>query len=128
MHGINMTQHQYLYDLVQELSREESPDADILCNRIALMAFLIAYCLFEAPSNILLKRTSPSKWIALLMLSFGVITIGIGGAKNFATLTALRFLLGMFEAGESWKEHCVLSIDHIGRTLSRPRVLYNVLV
>lgn len=65
------------------------------------MAFLIAYTLFEAPSNILLKKTSPSRWIAFLMCSFGAITMGIGGTQNFATLTALRFMLGMFEAGES---------------------------
>lgn len=67
------------------------------------MAFLIAYCLFEAPSNILLKRTSPSRWIAFLMFAFGGTTMAIGGTQNFATLTALRFLLGLFEAGERFQ-------------------------
>ncbi|KAL2204758.1 MFS transporter [Sarocladium strictum] len=78
MHSIGMTQHEYL---------------------IALMVFLIAYCLFEAPSNILLKKLSPSRWIAFLMFSFGACTMIIGGSHNYAMLTAFRFLLGMFEAG-----------------------------
>lgn len=66
---------------------------------IALMVFLIAYALFEVPSNYFLKELKPSRWIAFLMFSWGACTIGLGGAHNFATVTAVRFLLGMFEAG-----------------------------
>jgi len=66
---------------------------------IALMVFLIAYMVFEVPSNYFLKRLSPSKWIAFLMLSWSVITMGLGGVHNYAGVTALRFLLGVFEAG-----------------------------
>jgi hypothetical protein len=82
---------------------------------IALMVFLIAYAyvhnalttscsspltqtsLFEVPSNILLKKLSPSKWIAFLMLSWGAITMGLGGAHSYGTVTGIRFLLGVFE-------------------------------
>ncbi|KAF2215795.1 hypothetical protein CERZMDRAFT_34690 [Cercospora zeae-maydis SCOH1-5] len=66
---------------------------------IALMVFLIAYALFEVPSNYALKRLKPSNWIAFLMFSWGAITIGLGGTHNFASVTAVRFLLGVFEAG-----------------------------
>jgi sugar phosphate permease len=66
---------------------------------IALMIFLVAYGLFEVPSNILLKKLRPSRWIAFLMFSWGAITIGLGGATNFGTITGVRFLLGVFEAG-----------------------------
>lgn len=66
---------------------------------IALMVFLIAYMVFEVPSNYFLKRLSPSKWIAFLMLSWSVMTMGLGGVHNFAGVTALRFMLGVFEAG-----------------------------
>ncbi|RGP71291.1 hypothetical protein FSPOR_3412 [Fusarium sporotrichioides] len=66
---------------------------------MALMTFLIAYALFEVPSNYLLKKTSPSTWLAFLMVCFGVLTMSIGASKNFATIAALRFMLGMFEAG-----------------------------
>ncbi|KAH7405632.1 MFS transporter [Phaeosphaeria sp. MPI-PUGE-AT-0046c] len=66
---------------------------------IALMVFLVAYAVFEVPSNYFLKKLKPSRWIAFLMFSWGACTIGLGGATNYATVTAIRFLLGMFEAG-----------------------------
>ncbi|CAG7917041.1 unnamed protein product [Penicillium olsonii] len=66
---------------------------------IALMVFLIAYALFEVPSNYFLKKLRPSRWIAFLMLSWGATTMGLGGAHNYAQVTGLRFLLGVMEAG-----------------------------
>ncbi|KAF3401382.1 hypothetical protein DPV78_005136 [Talaromyces pinophilus] len=78
MHNIGMSDHQY---------------------RVALMLFLVAYSLFEAPSNLAMKLFSPPVWLAFLVLGFGAICAGIGGSKNVETLMALRFLLGMFEAG-----------------------------
>ncbi|KAK9774887.1 putative Major facilitator superfamily (MFS) profile domain-containing protein [Seiridium cardinale] len=66
---------------------------------IALMIFLIGYFAFEIPSNIMLKKMRPSRWIAFLMLSWGAITIGLGGTHNFSQVTGVRFLLGAFEAG-----------------------------
>ncbi|KAJ7127545.1 putative MFS transporter [Mycena crocata] len=66
---------------------------------IALMVFLIAYALFEVPSNYLLKRLSPSRWISFLMLVWGALTMGLGGTHTYAEVTVVRFLLGVFEAG-----------------------------
>ncbi|KIJ25826.1 hypothetical protein M422DRAFT_144008, partial [Sphaerobolus stellatus SS14] len=65
---------------------------------IALMVFLIAYTVFEAPSNIMLKKMRPSRWLAFLMFCWGVLTISLGGVQNYAGITAVRFLLGAFEA------------------------------
>ncbi|KAI0205195.1 putative MFS transporter [Astrocystis sublimbata] len=66
---------------------------------IALFVFLVAYGVFEVPSNILLKKLRPSRWIAFLMFSWGALTIGLGGIHNYASLIVVRFLLGVFEAG-----------------------------
>ncbi|KAJ7742251.1 MFS transporter [Mycena metata] len=66
---------------------------------IALMVFLVAYAGFEVPSNYLLKRLSPSRWIAFLMLVWGGLTMGLGGTHTYAEVAAVRFLLGVFEAG-----------------------------
>ncbi|OTA99658.1 hypothetical protein M426DRAFT_324976 [Hypoxylon sp. CI-4A] len=66
---------------------------------ISLMIFLIAYGLFEVPSNILLKKLRPSRWIAFLMFAWGALTIGLGGVRSYGAVTAVRFLLGVFEAG-----------------------------
>lgn len=66
---------------------------------IALMAFLISYTIFEVPSNYVLKKLRPSRWISILMLSWGGFTICLGGTNNFGSVTAVRFLLGVSEAG-----------------------------
>ncbi|KAI0891707.1 MFS general substrate transporter [Annulohypoxylon nitens] len=66
---------------------------------IALMIFLVGYFLFEVPSNILLKKLRPSRWLAFLMVAWGAITIGLGGVHNYAQMTGVRFLLGCIEAG-----------------------------
>lgn len=66
---------------------------------IALMVFLIAYAVFEVPSNYFLKRMKPSRWIAFLMLTWGTVTMCLGAANSYASVTAMRFLLGVFEAG-----------------------------
>ena len=58
------------------------------------MVFLVAYAVFEVPSNYFLKKFKPSRWIAFLMFGWGAATIGLGGSKNFATVTAVRFVLG----------------------------------
>ncbi|CDO74469.1 hypothetical protein BN946_scf184979.g24 [Trametes cinnabarina] len=63
------------------------------------MVFFIAYALFETPENYLLKKYTPSRWLAFLMFMWGVMTMITAACKNFAALVALRFLLGVFEAG-----------------------------
>lgn len=92
------------------------------------MVFLIAYAIFEVPSNYFLKKLSPSKWIAFLMFSWGAVTMGLGGTKNFAGVTAVRFILGMFEAGKypqvERKFHNLL----YPRALPRPGLLPDLLV
>ncbi|SPN99096.1 related to putative tartrate transporter [Cephalotrichum gorgonifer] len=66
---------------------------------LALLIFLVAYGIFEVPSNILLKKLRPSRWIAILMFSWGVCTVCLGFCKTYPQVMAVRFLLGMAEAG-----------------------------
>ncbi|KAJ3542189.1 hypothetical protein NM688_g5998 [Phlebia brevispora] len=66
---------------------------------VALMIFIVAYTLFETPSNYLLKKFAPSRWIPVLMLGWGLMTMVLGAVNNFAELVVVRFLLGVFEAG-----------------------------
>jgi MFS family permease len=57
------------------------------------------YILLEVPANIIIRKISPSSWLCGIMFFWGVITVCEGLVKNFASLVALRFLLGIFEAG-----------------------------
>ena len=61
--------------------------------------FFIGYCLFEAPSNFILHRVGARRWIARIMVSWGVVsglTALIWGETSFVSL---RLLLGLAEAG-----------------------------
>jgi len=42
---------------------------------------------------------SNQRWIAFLMLAWGAISMGLGGAHTYAQVTGIRFLLGVVEAG-----------------------------
>jgi MFS family permease len=66
---------------------------------IALFVFFIPYILFEVPSNLVLKHLAPSTWLSLIMVLWGVCTIGMGLVNTFEGLVAMRVLLGFFEAG-----------------------------
>lgn len=47
----------------------------------------------------MLKKLRPSRWIAFLMFSWGVITMILGSTHRFSEVTGIRFLLGVAEAG-----------------------------
>ncbi|TPX09500.1 uncharacterized protein E0L32_009243 [Thyridium curvatum] len=67
---------------------------------IALSIFFIPYILAEIPSNLILNKfKKPSQYIALIVFLWGVIMVCTGFVTNFSTLCAVRFLLGLFEAG-----------------------------
>ncbi|KNG87187.1 hypothetical protein ANOM_003763 [Aspergillus nomiae NRRL 13137] len=61
--------------------------------------YFISYIVFEVPSNLLLKRLTPRLWQSRIMLTWGIVLACHAAAKNKQTLWALRFLLGMCEAG-----------------------------
>jgi ACS family tartrate transporter-like MFS transporter len=61
--------------------------------------FFIGYFILEVPSNLGLERFGARKWIARIMLTWGVVSGAfalIGGPTSFLVL---RFLLGAAEAG-----------------------------
>ncbi len=61
--------------------------------------FFIGYFIFEVPSNVALKKFGARKWIARIMISWGIVSacmIFVRGAMSF---NVLRFLLGVVEAG-----------------------------
>jgi MFS family permease len=59
----------------------------------------LGYCFLEVPSNMILYRVGARKWIARIMISWGLVsaaTIFVTGPRSFYLL---RFLLGAAEAG-----------------------------
>jgi MFS transporter, ACS family, tartrate transporter len=61
--------------------------------------FFLGYCLFEVPSNLVLHRVGARRWIARIMISWGVISAAMMFVRTAPTFYVLRFLLGAAEAG-----------------------------
>jgi MFS family permease len=65
----------------------------------ALAVFFPTYILAEIPSNMMIKRLTPSLWLAFIMIVWSAIVIGMGFVHNFGSLVACRVLLGLAEGG-----------------------------
>ncbi|CAO1620656.1 unnamed protein product [Sympodiomycopsis kandeliae] len=65
----------------------------------ALTLFFVGYVLFEVPANWGLKATNPPFWMASITLLFGVVSLTQGLVTNTSGLLAVRFFLGIAEAG-----------------------------
>jgi D-galactonate transporter len=61
--------------------------------------FFIGYFFFEVPSNIILHRVGARKWIARIMISWGIISAATMFVKTAGMFYFMRFLLGIAEAG-----------------------------
>lgn len=55
--------------------------------------------LFEAPSNMIIKKLRPNRYLGGLMLAWGLTATFSAFVNNFAALVSCRLLLGLFEAG-----------------------------
>src|SRR5579862_8064179 len=61
--------------------------------------FFIGYFLFEVPSNVILDRVGARRWMARIMISWGVLAAATALVWSGASFIALRFMLGFAEAG-----------------------------
>lgn len=66
---------------------------------LAAGVFFIGYVLFEVPSNILLRKYGAHRWIARIMVSWGIVTVGMMFVTTPMQFYVMRFLLGVAEAG-----------------------------
>src|ERR1700754_5009999 len=60
--------------------------------------FFIGYFIFEVPSNLALERFGASKWIARIMVTWGIISALMATVSGEWSFYILRFLLGVAEA------------------------------
>jgi len=65
----------------------------------AVSAFFVAYLLFQFPSTTLLRRIGARRWIAACVILWGIAATATAFVRTPFELYALRFLLGVAEAG-----------------------------
>ena len=61
--------------------------------------FFLGYFLFEIPSNLLLHKLGARIWIARILITWGILAMLTGLVNSVQQLYAVRFLLGLAEAG-----------------------------
>ena len=66
---------------------------------LAAGMFFLGYFLFEVPSNIVLLRMGARRWIMILMIVWGLLSVAHAFVPGPATYSVLRFMLGAAEAG-----------------------------
>jgi hypothetical protein len=65
----------------EKKEKKEEREGEYECERQAktnflfLLYFLYRYVVFEIPSNILLVKSSPSRWIARIMVTWGAVSM-----------------------------------------------------
>ena len=61
--------------------------------------FFIGYFLFEIPSNLIMQRVGARLWIARILVTWGLVSSAMMFVTGQRSFYALRFLLGLAEAG-----------------------------
>jgi ACS family tartrate transporter-like MFS transporter len=61
--------------------------------------FYLGYLAFEVPANLLLRRVGARRWIARIMISWGLVSCATLAVTGPASFYAVRILLGVAEAG-----------------------------
>jgi MFS family permease len=61
--------------------------------------FVVGYVLFEVPSNLMLYKVGARRWIARIMVSWGIATALMVFVNTEWQFYGLRFLIGAMEAG-----------------------------
>ena len=61
--------------------------------------FFLGYFFFQVPSNLVLSRVGARRWIAVIMVAWGIVSCSMALVSTPREFYALRFLLGVAEAG-----------------------------
>jgi ACS family tartrate transporter-like MFS transporter len=61
--------------------------------------FFLGYFLFEVPSNLIMEKVGARRWIARIMITWGILSASMMFVNTPTSLYVLRFLLGVAEAG-----------------------------
>ena len=61
--------------------------------------FFVGYFLFEIPSNMILHKVGPKRWLARIMITWGIASATMMFVTNETSFYVLRFLIGSLEAG-----------------------------
>jgi len=67
--------------------------------QVAVSILFVTYILSELPSNLVIKKFTPSRWLAFLTTAWGITATLTGVVQSYGGLIACRLVLGALEGG-----------------------------
>ncbi|MGP3935272.1 MFS transporter [Nonomuraea sp. KM88] len=90
---------------------------------LGVSMFFVTYVIFEVPSNIVLARIGARRWIARIMISWGIVSACMALVQGEKSFIIVRLLLGAAEAGFTpgiiWYLARWFPASHRGRAMGR---------
>jgi MFS transporter, ACS family, tartrate transporter len=82
-------------------ARELQQDLGLSATEYGLGAglFFLGYCVFEVPSNLILDRVGARRWIARIMIGWGLVSMATMFITDVTSFMTARVVLGLAEAG-----------------------------
>jgi MFS family permease len=66
---------------------------------LLILVFFPFYIVFQPPMIAIARKFGPRRFITLIVVAWGLITVGHGLVKTWRQMLALRMMLGLLEAG-----------------------------
>ncbi|KAL4908150.1 hypothetical protein BDW74DRAFT_97637 [Aspergillus multicolor] len=82
-----------LYGLEEDLGLEGDQ------YQIAVSILFVTYILSELPSNLVIKKFKPSRWLAFITTAWGIVATLTGVVQSYGGLIVCRIILGALEGG-----------------------------
>ena len=67
--------------------------------QVAVAILFVPYVLIEVPSNLILKKFRPSRWLSFITTGWGIVSTLMGIVQSYPGLLVTRALLGLLEGG-----------------------------
>jgi MFS family permease len=67
--------------------------------QVSVSILFVTYVLSELPSNLVIKKLRPSRWIAFITTGWGIVATLTGIVQSYGGLIACRLVLGALEGG-----------------------------
>ncbi|KAI8628740.1 major facilitator superfamily domain-containing protein [Xylariaceae sp. FL1651] len=76
-------------------------DLDLVGDRYSIitLVFFTTYIVFQPTSTVLVRKIGPRIHLSCITVAWGALMLGMGFVKNYGQITALRIIIGLFEAG-----------------------------
>jgi MFS family permease len=85
-------------NVLRKSAHERRPGARDRTYGLGVGLFFLGYVLFEIPGTLVVERWSARKWIARIMITWGMVTVGMGFVQTPGQFYVARLLLGIAEA------------------------------